>query len=77
MNWAVVENLVFEMFGFGFRALDSIKYYGITLLDFWLGLLVIGVIVKLLIARASNNVGSGKAESRVRTSKKSKESKEE
>ena len=77
MNWQSVENLVFQMFGFGFKALDSIKYYGITLLDFWLGLMVIGVIVKLLIARADKGTRSGKAESKARSSRAEKESKEE
>lgn len=77
MNWQSVENIVFEMFGFGFRALDSIEYYNITLLDFWLGLMVIGVIVRLLIARAGKGASSGKGESKVRTSKKAKESSEE
>lgn len=77
MNWESVENIVFQMFGFGFKALDSIKYYGITLLDFWLGLMVIGVIVRLLIARAGKGASSGKAESKARTNKAKKESSDE
>lgn len=74
-NWSASENVVLNMFKWCFSALDSIDYYGITLLDFWLAVLIIGVIIKLLIARASNNVRTGRG-GRVKATKSGKSEEE-